>query len=145
MDIKNTIKYIKYNRMSDEQKYVFNILINCKSYLHKDYPNCIFYMYNDKLLFELDIENNTFRCKYVDFWNNIENIFKLKYEQICQLIKSIITEFLSLRTDTKILIGIKHNYRGITTELINNNIMVDYEYSDYFPKIENNIKIWKDQ
>lgn len=134
MDIKNIIKHIKFNRMSDEQKYIINILINCKLYLHKNYPNSIFYMYNDKLLFELDIENNTFRCRYLDFWNNIENMYKLEYGQIYQLVKDIIIEFLSLRTDPKILIGIKNNYKGITTELINNNIMVDYEYSDYLQK-----------
>ena len=55
---------------------------NLEEYYSDKYPKFIFYKYNDKLYFELDLKNNKTWCRYEDFWQKFETEFGLNNMEI---------------------------------------------------------------
>ena len=68
------------------------ICSNLVEYYSDDHPKSVFYKYNDKLYFELDLKNNKNRkhtgpvaktwCRYEGFWEKFETDFELNYKEI---------------------------------------------------------------
>lgn len=59
-NLKNIIKELKFNRLSDEEKYLYNIFIDLKYIIDSD--NFILYQLNDNTIFKYDNTQNIMWC-----------------------------------------------------------------------------------
>ena len=59
------------------------------------FPRSIFFIKNGEVLFEYDQKFKFFWCDYGKIWSVLETEFDLKYEDIGELIKSMVEEHLN--------------------------------------------------
>ena len=90
------------------------------------YPNSVFFFKGDKYFFE--IEKQYLWCSYVNVWSVFESEFKLGYDEIKSLIKSMVEEHFKMKGVTPISLAIKQlmkveehfKMKGVTPELKQN-------------------------
>ena len=71
-----------------------DICNNMEEYYLNDYPKSIFYKYNEKVYFELDLKNDITWCRYVDFWSKFESKFELNDMEIKKLTQYMLGTYL---------------------------------------------------
>ena len=81
-------KVKKVIKMFDD---ICNNLEECYS---NDYPKSIFYKYNEKVYFELDLKNDVTRCRYDDFWLKFQTKFGLNDVEIKELTQYMLGTYL---------------------------------------------------
>ena len=83
--------------MKPEERFLYDILVQVKPKISDKYPNSIFFILNDKILFEYNQKNGYFWCKYNEIWSVFEDKFNLDYIDIQMLIKKVVLNTLNLR------------------------------------------------
>lgn len=68
----------------------------------KRYPNIDIYCISDYVYFELDKNKpvKILKCRYKDFWEVLEHKYNLEYENIQELIKILIEDYLKCDVGT---------------------------------------------
>jgi len=92
------IKKIKFHRMKPSERFVYEIFNNLVEYYHPEYPNNRYYKYNGELLFNHNLSNGYFWCHHNKFWRILEEEAKLNYNQIQDLVISMVEGCLNQKT-----------------------------------------------
>ena len=97
MKITDKIHKIKESRLSPAENFLYPNFWNLEEYYSNEYPNSVFYKNNDVVLFEYDNKNSYFYCHYDKIWSVLESEYCISYQEINDLIKSMVWETLKLK------------------------------------------------
>ena len=65
-----------------------------------EYPDSVFYMVDDYVYMELDLETNIFYIRYDNFWRVFETKFGLDYQEIKELLCGLLEEHHKYEVNT---------------------------------------------
>jgi hypothetical protein len=92
--LQEKIRLIKLSRLKPEERFLINIFHNVIEYKIEEYPDDLFFIYNNELIFDLYLINNDFRISYIKIWEILKLRFNLNHQQSSLLIKSLVEEHL---------------------------------------------------
>jgi hypothetical protein len=104
------IKAIKYSRLNDNERYLIGLCNDTIPFKHKQYPNSIFYIKDNSVLFEIyrDISNDILYLDTMLIWDNAARNFIIPEKKVGAVTK-IISDFFTKNYDTKNFdINIRH-------------------------------------
>ena len=84
------------------EKFLLFMLSLIKERRSTTYPNSIFYMKGDKVLFEFDTKGKVLWVHYSKIWSVFESKYGLEYQQIRALVKKVVENTLKLEGITPI-------------------------------------------
>lgn len=94
--ISRKVLFEKFNIKHEMQDFLLSQLDGCDVKLLKDYPKSIFYVKDDIWLFWQDFKNKRLWVRYYEIWSVFSMKYKLKHQQIQQLITDTLDEPLKL-------------------------------------------------
>jgi hypothetical protein len=91
--MREILRKIKFFRLSKEEKYFINILNNITTYKSESNKECLYYKYNNKIVFQYDSMVNKFYVHSHEIWNS----FTGDYNERSLFIKRVVEEQLNLK------------------------------------------------
>lgn len=115
MCLSETIKKIKYARLKPEERFLLNILIKIQKKKHKEYPNTIYYIFNNKIYFEYEQCDNELYCNYYEVMHLLLYKYKMDRYSFNQLIRK---HFIGINANTGILMSEPYFQEKIWSSII---------------------------
>jgi hypothetical protein len=97
------IIFVKEDKEKEMEEFLREKLNALTIKLSDKYPNSVFYMKNDKVLFELyqnDDGNRYFYVRYNDIWSDFDTKYGMSYDDIKTFIKNVVETDLKLESIT---------------------------------------------
>ena len=73
--------------------YKLSLFQGLEEYKDDRYPNSIFYLKNNNIYFELDVENHILYCSYNLAWNVFSEQSKYNYDETLRVIKYVVEKY----------------------------------------------------
>ena len=84
---KRTVLFEKYSIEHEKKLFLLNMLDGCELKLHEDFPNSVFYVKDNIVLFEKDKTNKYLWVDYYKILLIFKSKYSMNYEQIQMFIK----------------------------------------------------------
>ena len=99
--IKREVLFEKHSFEIGKKYLLLSMLDGCEVKLvDRHYGDSIFYVKNDKILFQQDTKNKYFYVRYEDVWSIFESKYNMKFEQIQTFIIDTLDEVVKLHGHT---------------------------------------------
>jgi hypothetical protein len=98
--MKDILRKIKYSRLKPEERFLIDILHNVTIFENEEYPNNLYYKYNNEIVFNYNLKNGNFYANNTKIWSILNSKFHLNYQQVSLLIKGMVEEHLKLKEIT---------------------------------------------
>ena len=92
----------KFNIEHEMEDFFLSFIDGCEIRLSKKYPNFIFYVKNDLILFEQETKIKYFYMRFDLIWSVFENKYKLNYSDIQSFIKDRLETHVKLEGYTPV-------------------------------------------
>ena len=103
---KRGVLFEKYSKQTEMEHFFYEKLNGCQIRFLKDYPKYLFFIKNDKCLFEIynfdekkrkqELKNGHFNVRYNEIWSVFGNQFQLNHQQIQVFISGQVEKLLKL-------------------------------------------------
>lgn len=97
------IRLIKKSRLKPEEKFLCDIFWNLKPNFKGKLTNYIYYIYDNKIIFQYNINSKQIYCDYFPVWNKLDKEYNLRNEEIESLIFFYAHRYLNI-TVSKVLL-----------------------------------------
>ena len=98
----NSVNIDTTNITDEKSLFFINNINGCELKSISKYPNCIFFIKNDKVLFCQDLKYEEFVCYYEKIWKVFETKYGCNYAETQEVIKGILETHLKLMGYTPI-------------------------------------------
>ena len=85
--LKRTVLFEKYSIEHEKKLFLLEMLDGCVLKLHGNFPYFVFYVKDDKVLFQQNKKNWSLWVRYEEIWSIFESKHSMDYEQIQMLVK----------------------------------------------------------
>ena len=104
LQITRKVLFEKFSIQHEKEDFFLSFLNGCDIKITKDYPDSIFYLKNDKVLFEQDFRSKHFKVRYSLVWSVLRNKYFMEIQEIQSFIKKILINYLKLEDFTPTLL-----------------------------------------
>ena len=98
--ITRKVLFEKFSIKQDMEVFLLSSLEGCEINLSDAYPNYIFFVKDDEILFQQDVKNKYFHVKHSLIWSVFENKYGLNYSETQAFIKDRLETHLKLEVYT---------------------------------------------
>ena len=91
--MKDKIRQIKYSRLKEEERFFLEMIDGIEPFTSYDYPESVFCVKNDIVLFEQDFENKWLRVNHELIWLVLQTKYKYHYDDIQLFIKNMVKKY----------------------------------------------------
>lgn len=96
MEIKDKIQELKRLRLKPEERFLVDIFNQLKPKISDENPNSLYYVLNDKILFEYESKSGNFWCHSNVIWSILSMEYLLDQRKIDELFNNIVLKYINL-------------------------------------------------
>ena len=94
--ITRKVLFEKFSIIRDMEGFFLSFLEGCEIKISDKYPGSIFYIKNDKILFQQEMKNKYFWVEYDFIWSIFESKYGLNYTETQAFIKDVLETHIKL-------------------------------------------------